>query len=186
MAQRKSCRVQHMKTLRFGSSQRALLIAFLFVLAFSAAGVAAGEREEIEFARSVVKAKLETERTSSKLDWTNPDSGKSGTMQIVETQILDRGLACRWYEWSLESDDDTTIKVNGKGCRLANGEWLLEETAVVNKTVRVKETVEVERPVPAPEPKDPMAEVTFTRPDSMAGKVPGENGADAGRKAEGN
>lgn len=168
-----------MQMSRFGSPRRASLVACLTALVVPWAGATAGEREEIEFARSVIKAKLETERTGTKLDWTNPTSGKTGSMRIVETQVLDRGLACRWYEWSLEADAETTIEANGKGCRLSNGEWLLEETAVVNKTVRVKETVEVQRPAPEPEaePKaDPMASVTFTRPDSMAGKDPGAGG----------
>jgi len=168
-----------MQTHRFGSFQRVMLAACLISLAFPVTWAAAGEREEIEFARSVIKTKLETERTSTKLDWTNPETGKTGTMQIIETQILDRGLACRWYEWSVEADADTKIEAKGKGCRLQNGEWLLEETAVVNKTVRIKEKVEVERP--APEPKDPMAEVTFTRPDTVVGEDPsGKSGPESG------
>ena len=47
---------------------------------------------------------------------------------------------------------------------------LVEETAIIRETVKVK--VEVKVPVeverPAPEPKDPMDEVTYSRPDAMS------------------
>ncbi|MDX1710742.1 MAG: RT0821/Lpp0805 family surface protein [Rhodovibrionaceae bacterium] len=128
----------------------------------------AGPQEEVEFARAVVKAKLETERTGVAIEWKNPESGKAGQMEILETQILDRSLPCRWYEWSVKYAAGSTIETEGKGCRLRSGEWLLEETAIIREQVRVEVPVEVVKPAPQPEPKDPMADVVFTRPDSMS------------------
>jgi hypothetical protein len=171
-----------MQILRFDSPPRLWFVACLITLGLSAAGAAAGESEEIEFARSVVKTKLETERTGTKIDWINPETETPGRMRIVETQILDHGLACRWYEWSVEAGSDTKIETFGKGCRLGNGEWLLEETAVVRKTLRIRVPAEVEQP--AAEPKDPMAEVTFTRPETMAGIDPDETAGPDGGGAE--
>jgi surface antigen len=152
----------------YSAIQRLVLVVLVSVMAVSSRAALADPKEEIAFARSVVKAKLESERTGTGIEWTNPETGQNGRMTIVETQILDRNLPCRWYEWSVEYKSGSTIETEGKGCRMHNGEWLLEETAVVRerKEVRVEVPVEVERP--APEPKDPMAEVAFTRPDSMA------------------
>jgi hypothetical protein len=133
--------------------------------------VSAQPSAEIEFARSIVKARLETERTGTEIEWTNPETGNNGRMRIVETQILDRGLPCRWYEWSVETDAGADISTDGKGCRLANGEWLLEETAIVReiRNVPVPVAAPASEPEPETESADPMAGVTFTRPRTLRG-----------------
>ena len=173
-----------MQRLPFGSFTRLSVVACLICLAFPEAVAAAGESEEIEFARGVVKAKLETERTGSEIDWINLETSKTGRLRIIETQILDRGLPCRWYQWSVETGPDAKIETAGRGCRVEGGEWLLEETVVVRETVEVRVPVEVVRP--APEPKDPMAEVTFTRPETMSGVEPVKRpGPDSGESQRG-
>jgi len=168
-------------------SRRLTPIALVALLALPEAAVA-DPKEEIEFARGVVKAKLESERTGVSIEWTNPETGNVGRMEILETQILDRNLPCRWYEWSVDGAGGSNIETEGKACRLRTGEWLLEETAVVRETKRVEVPVEVVKP--APKPEDPMAEVVFTRPDSMVepgapGNVePVEGGTTSGSQQE--
>jgi hypothetical protein len=133
-------------------------------LASPAEADSAAPAAEIDFARSIVKARLETERTGTEVEWRNPETDNVGRMRIVETQILDRGLPCRWYEWSVETDSGSDIETEGKGCRLANGEWLLEETAIVREIRTVPVPLTVVAPEPEPQPADPMAGISFTRP----------------------
>ena len=163
-----------MQKILIGRVLRRSVAAGAAVATLAAFSVAADDRQEIEFARSVVKSKLETERTGTGIDWTNPDTGKTGTLRVVETKIVGRGMPCRWYEWSIKVDAATKIETKGKGCRLAKDNWLLEETAIVRKTVKVKVKVKPKakaKPPPPPEPKDPMAGLKLTRPKSMAGVV---------------
>ena len=163
----------------FHKSVKTLLFAAIFAgLALLGGAPKAADKEDIAFARSFVKVKLESAKTGSSFDWTNPDNGHKGSMRIVETQIFDRGRPCRWYQWSIDAGPKSKIETEGKGCRLSNGEWLLEETAVIRETVevevRVEVPVEVERP--APEPKDPMDDVTYSRPDSSNSQTVPDSG----------
>ena len=87
-----------------------LSVAACLIALANVGAAAANESKEIEFARAVVKSKLETERTGTEIDWTNPDSGIKGRLQLVETKILGRGLACRWYKWSVKLDSATKIE----------------------------------------------------------------------------
>lgn len=156
------------------------LLALVFSALFCAPALAQSD-DEIEFARGIVKARLEVDRTGSEYRWTNPDSGNSASMTILETQILPGNLPCRWYRWSMDRSGGD-LKVEGKGCRLSNGDWLLEETAIITRTRRVEVPVSSPAPTPVtpqpaaePEPEpaaapsaDPLESIDFTLPPRSA------------------
>ena len=158
-------------------SAAGLLLALAIGITGLPDAAAAEIDDELEFARGVVKARLEVDRTGTSYRWSHPTSGNSGRLTIVETQISANNQPCRWYRWTMQVSGDD-IAVDGKGCRMDNGDWLLEETAVVTKLRRVEVPVAQPSPAPAPAPEpesapapaesDPLESIDYTLPERSA------------------
>lgn len=159
---------------------RSLFSSAILALVASVAvqpALAASDSDEIEHARSIIREKLETERTGIDIKWKNPKSGSAGKMRINDTRFIEDDIPCRWYEWSL-SGTSNRISTKGKGCRIKKDVWLLEESTLIRQTVRVT-TAAKTKPTTASKPKDPMAGVRFTRP---GGDNPGASGGSSSQQ----
>jgi hypothetical protein len=76
---------------------------------------------------------LETEPTGSAAPWTNSRSGYSGSVTVTQTWYRADGTPCREYVVAvMASGPQMTIRektIKGTGCRVASGEWNLNEDA---------------------------------------------------------
>ncbi len=65
---------------------------------------------------------LEREISGTKVSWTNPDSGNSGTMIPVQTWRTKTGRYCREFQESITIDGTDRVE-RGVACRADDGFW---------------------------------------------------------------
>ena len=103
------------------------VLAVLIVLGLAGPAAAATEFGDIPFLQARIGQALETERTGSEVDWSNPETGSSGTIRILRTYFPELERPCRDYERMTRQADGAEIVVRGTGCRDAAGRWRLKE-----------------------------------------------------------
>ncbi|MFQ5786161.1 MAG: RT0821/Lpp0805 family surface protein [Alphaproteobacteria bacterium] len=74
------------------------------------------------YAERAAQQSLESSRTGSTTNWSNPDSGHSGTFTPTKTYETAEGQPCREYENTVTIDGKTEI-VRGTACREPDGRW---------------------------------------------------------------
>ncbi|NKC14305.1 MAG: glycine zipper 2TM domain-containing protein [Gammaproteobacteria bacterium] len=72
--------------------------------------------------QATAQSALETQAAGSTSTWTNPESGRVGTVTPVRTYQRADGSYCRDYEQTIESGGRIEL-ANGTACRGADGTW---------------------------------------------------------------
>ena len=82
------------------------------------------ERDK-EMAAKTAATALESNQTGASSQWTNPDSGNSGTFTPTRTYQQADGRYCREYKQEIMVDDEKH-QAHGTACRQPDGSWKLE------------------------------------------------------------
>ena len=77
---------------------------------------------DMEYHDDTAQSALETHRTGSTSQWTNPDTGHSGTVTPVETYQRADGVYCRDFEQTISVEGETEL-AQGTACRQDDGTW---------------------------------------------------------------
>ena len=115
---------------------------------------AAAQVADEEYVEPLLNQALEAERTGVELPWRNPATGSSGIIVIERTFYRDPRTPCRDYRRTLERAGEPAIEVEGTGCRIAPGEWAIDEEAPASRAAG---------PEPAPD-EPPAPEPAHTEP----------------------
>ncbi len=79
----------------------------------------AGDRAALGAARQEA---LESTQTGNSTNWSNPDTGRRGTVTILETYQGSTGRPCREYQQTV-TVEKTTLIAYGTACRREDGTW---------------------------------------------------------------
>jgi surface antigen len=90
-------------------------------LAGGAVGDMLDQRDK-ELAMKATQQSLESARTGESIEWTNPDSGHSGSITPTETYQSADGAYCRKYTQSIIVKDEA-VESFGTACRQPDGTW---------------------------------------------------------------
>ena len=77
---------------------------------------------DVEYHNSTAQGSLETQRTGNTSEWSNPDSGHSGSITPVHTYQRSDGVYCRDFEQTITVDGETEL-AGGTACRQPDGTW---------------------------------------------------------------
>jgi surface antigen len=121
---------------------------------------AAAQVADEEYVEPLLNQALEAERTGVELPWRNPATGSSGIIVIERTFYRDPRTPCRDYRRTLERAGEPAIEVEGTGCRIAPGEWAIDEEAPAS---RAATPAPAAGPEPAPD-EPPAPEPAHTEP----------------------
>ena len=138
---------------------RAAAAVLAVCLGGGASAWAASEFEDIAVIYEALNQVLESQPTGVAVPWRNPETGNSGTITAVETEIRADGTPCRTY-WRTYDGGAEARLVTGKACRTGNGVWNVVEESEVELAPPWRE--------PEPEPQwiepDPEPLVAEARP----------------------
>ena len=121
---------------------------------------AAAQVADEEYVEPLLNQALEAERTGVELPWRNPATGSSGIIVIERTFYRDPRTPCRDYRRTLERAGEPAIEVEGTGCRIAPGEWAIDEEGPAS---RAATPAPAAGPEPAPD-EPPAPEPAHTEP----------------------
>lgn len=88
------------------------------------AGKKLDDRDKRMAAQAAQQA-FEGARTGSSVEWTNPDSGNSGSVTPTRTYQLANGRYCRHYRQDIKIGNETH-ETTGTACRQADGSWQIQ------------------------------------------------------------
>ncbi len=77
----------------------------------------------------MVNQALEKESTGVEVQWTNPATGNSGIIVVIETLSTASEQPCRKYRRTRKRPEASLETIEGVGCRVDPGVWELEEAA---------------------------------------------------------
>ena len=77
---------------------------------------------DVAYHNDTAQAALETHRSGYTSQWSNPDSGHSGTVTPVQTYQRSDGVYCRDFEQTITVDGQTEL-AGGTACRQPDGTW---------------------------------------------------------------
>ncbi len=89
------------------------------------------EPSDWKMVRDVVAASPAQEGADA-VDWANPATGTTGTIQPLSYVQPRDGQPCRTFEATMTKFDGVR-KYRGEACRLANGQWALFEIRALDK-----------------------------------------------------
>jgi surface antigen len=79
------------------------------------------ERDK-RMAREAANRAFESARTGESMEWSNPDTGNSGSVTPTKTYQLANGQYCRQYTQDIVVGGETH-QTHGTACRQADGTW---------------------------------------------------------------
>ncbi len=147
--------------------------------------------DDIRSIKTLTERMLETAKTGTSAAWESSTSGATGRVRIISTDHETGRQPCRRYEWSIETVSGEELITRGEGCRATGGLWTLSERSTRRGSPRAEPEAplparpapttreeppdrtdlpaavlktEAASPAPVEEPKDPLADLTFTRP----------------------
>lgn len=80
------------------------------------------DRADMAYYDRTSQQSLETAKTGQTSNWSNPDSGNSGTITPTKTFRADNGSYCREYQQSITVGGKTE-EAFGTACRQPDGSW---------------------------------------------------------------
>jgi hypothetical protein len=100
------------------------LLAIVATLAPCPAMSADDDSGDAEFLKPILNLTLEQERRGVDVPWSNPGTGRSGSIRVERTFY--RGQQpCRDY---VRTTAGASTEVHGTGCRIGKGKWEISET----------------------------------------------------------
>lgn len=112
---------------------------------------AASDFEDIAVIFETLNQVLENQPTGVSVTWSNPQTGNSGTITAIATEIQADGTPCREYHRTYPGDATANL-VAGKACRTGNGVWNVVEESEVEAAPPWSE------PDPEPQWREPETE----------------------------
>ena len=132
-------------------AKHAIVGLTLGLMLASAPAWAASDFEDIAVIFETLNQVLENQPTGVSVPWNNPETGNSGTITAVATEIQPDGTPCREYHRTYPGDTASQL-VAGKACRTGNGVWSVVEESEVEIAPPWVE------PEPEPQWREPEAE----------------------------
>lgn len=135
------------------------MLVAITLLAGAPDGTAQTAADE-DFVEPILKQALETEKTGVEVPWSNPATGNGGIVVIERTFYRDPRTPCRDYRRTLERAGAPTIEIEGTGCRVGPGEWMLDEAEPTSVAASPGSPTRPPGPDEPPEPEPARAGAT--------------------------
>ncbi len=111
-----------------------LIMCAALVVFRAVPAVAADDFRDVAVIAATVKSALETRRTGTTIEWSNPTTGNTGEITITRTWYRPDGAPCREYRRTTRRKGAADGVVTGTGCRDNRAAWKLSEKVVETKS----------------------------------------------------
>lgn len=173
---------------RCAARRVALTLGVLIAASGTALATVVGDPRDQPLVAFAVNQALELERSGVAVAWSNPETGRKGTIVLEPATYAAPDKPCRSYRRTIEQSGFTAAEIRGNGCRIGAALWTVEETVLKEAaavapapppvpTTTPASTRKSERTRSAPDKPDAGAPAAASKPTLPAYTLPSKAGS---------